>query len=186
MNDGKIIIDKIIAEAETAKQAILAKGQQEAEAILKAAKEKAEKDLDTYDRYAQAEAEKAASKEISGAEMQAKKAVLEEKQRILTEVIAEAESRLATLGDAEYAAVIGGMLDRLDPALGTEIIVSPKDAPRLAAVIAEKGFTLSAQHGDFSGGFIVKNGEIEYNYSFASIILVEQEEIRQIAANILF
>ena len=73
MNDGKIIIDKIIAEAEEVAKASLAKGQKEADAVLKAAQEKVNKELDVFDRNAQAEAEKAAAKEISGAQMQAKK-----------------------------------------------------------------------------------------------------------------
>lgn len=186
MNDGKIIIDKIIAEAEAVAAASAKKGEQEANAILDAAREKVNKELDIFDRNAQAEAEKAAAKEISGAQMQAKKAILETKQEVLAEVIAEAKERLISLPDAEYAKVIGGMLERLDRTLGTEIMVSEKDAARLSEVIREKGFTLSAQTVDIDGGFIVKNGEIEYNYSFASIIAVEQEEIQQIAAKILF
>ncbi|MGN1230675.1 MAG: V-type ATP synthase subunit E family protein, partial [Anaerotignum sp.] len=105
MNDGKIIIDKIIAEAEEAAKATLARGQKEVDAILKAAQDKVDKEMDVFDRNAQAEAEKAASKEISGAEMQAKKAILEAKQNILAEVIAEAEKRLLSLEDAEYAKV---------------------------------------------------------------------------------
>lgn len=43
MNDGKIIIDKIIAEAEEVAKASLAKGQKEADAVLKAAQEKVNK-----------------------------------------------------------------------------------------------------------------------------------------------
>ena len=183
MNDGKIIIDKIIAEAEEVAKASLAKGQKEADAILKAAQEKVNKELDVFDRNAQAEAEKAAAKEISGAQMQAKKAILETKQEILAETIAEAEKRLLSLDDAAYAKVIGGMLKKLDRSLGTEILVSKKDAARLADVVKENEFTLSAH---ISGGFIVKNGDIEYNYSFESIITVEKEEIQQIAAKILF
>ena len=182
MNDGKIIIDKIIAEAEEVAKASLAKGQKEADAVLKAAQEKVNKELDVFDRNAQAEAEKAAAKEISGAQMQAKKAILETKQ----ETIAEAEKRLLSLDDAAYAKVIDGMLKKLDRSLGTEILVSKKDAARLADVVKENEFTLSAQTADISGGFIVKNGDIEYNYSFESIITVEKEEIQQIAAKILF
>lgn len=186
MNDGKIIIDKIIAEAEAVAADSAKKGEQEANAILDAAREKVNKELDVFDRKAEAEAQKAAAKEISGAQMQAKKAILETKQEILAEVIAEARERLVSLSDAEYAKVIGGMLERLDRALGTEIMVSERDAARLSGVIREKGFTPSAQTVDIDGGFIVKNGEIEYNYSFASIIAVEKEEIQQIAAKILF
>ena len=175
MNDGKIIIDKIIAEAEEVAKASLAKGQKEADAVLKAAQEKVNKELDVFDRNAQAEAEKAAAK-----------AILETKQEILAETIAEAEKRLLSLDDAAYAKVIGGMLKKLDRSLGTEILVSKKDAARLADVVKENEFTLSAQTADISGGFIVKNGDIEYNYSFESIITVEKEEIQQIAAKILF
>ena len=182
MNDGKIIIDKIIAEAEEAAKASLAKGQKEADAVLKAAQEKVNKELDVFDRNAQAEAEKAAAKEISGAQMQAKKAILETKP----ETIAEAEKRLLSLDDAAYAKVIGGMLKKLDRSLGTEILVSKKDAARLADVVKENEFTLSAQTADIKGGIIIRNGDIEYNYSFESIITVEKEEIQQIAAKILF
>ena len=78
------------------------------------------------------------------------------------------------------------MLKKLDRSLGTEILVSKKDAARLADVVKENEFTLSVQTADISGGFIVKNGDIEYNYSFESIITVEKEEIQQIAAKILF
>lgn len=186
MNDGKIIIDKIIAEAEKVAEATLKQAQKEVDSILKAGKDKAEKEADALERNAQAEAEKVKSKEISGAEMQAKKAILEQKQTILADVIAEAEKRLLSLEDAEYAKVIGGMLAKLDKSLGTEIIVSPKDAARLAATVKENGFDLSEKTADISGGFIVKNGDIEYNYSFESIITVEKEAIRQTAAQILF
>ena len=163
MNDGKIIIDKIIAEAEKVAEATLKQAQKEVDSILKAGRDKAEKEADTLERNAQAEAEKVKSKEISGAEMQAKKAILEQKQTILADVIAEA-----------------------DKSLGTEIIVSPKDVARLAATVKENGFDLSEKTADISGGFIVKNGDIEYNYSFESIITVEKEAIRQTAAQILF
>lgn len=186
MNDGKIIMDKILADANAAAKVILEKGQQEAAAIQKAAEEKAEKQAELNRKLAKAEAEKALAKEISGAEMQAKRMLLETKQALLADVIAEAEKRLLSLDDAAYAEVIGNMLDRLDPALGTEIIVSARDWSRLAAVIQEKGFTLSTKSGDISGGFIVKNGAIEYNYSFTSILAVEKEEIQQAAAAILF
>ena len=186
MNDGKIIIDKIMQEADAAAQAVLDRGQKEADEILRQAQDRADRLADRYTRDAETEADKAYAKEISGAEMKAKKAVLNEKQNILAEVIAEAEQKLLALDDKEYAEVIGGMLERLDPAYGKEIIVSEKDRDRLKAVIAEKGYTLSEKSSDIGGGFIVKNGDIEYNYSFESIITVEKEEIQQIAAKILF
>lgn len=186
MNDGKIIIDKIISDAEKVASVTISQAQKEVDALLKAAQDKAHRQLDQMDRDAHSEASSVKSKEISAADMQAKKAILETKQEILAEIIAEAENRLVSMEDAEYAKVIGGMLSRLDKSLGTEVIVSKKDAARLADVVKEKGFVLSEKTADIKGGFIVKNGDIEYNYSFESIITVEKEAIRQAAAEILF
>lgn len=186
MNDGKIIIDKIIAKAEAEAQAIKQKAAADAEAIRKAAEEKAKKEGDALKKNVEAEIEKAKAKAISGAELAGKLAVLQEKQTILEEVIRQAQKQLETLPDAQYAQTIGTMLAGLNQEYGTEIIVSSADRVRLADVIAEKGFILSGESRELDGGFIVKNGDIEYNYSFASIITVEQEEIRQIAAKILF
>lgn len=126
------------------------------------------------------------AKAISGAQLQGKIAVLQEKQGILDDVIIQAKKRLETLPDVQYAETVGAMLAKVNKENGTEIIVSESDRERLAAVIAENGFTLSSKSRELEGGFIVKNGDIEYNYSFESIIAVEQEEIRQIAAKILF
>ena len=186
MNDGKIIINKIIEKAEAEANAIKEKANLEVEAVLKAAEEKAKRESDVLKKNAEIEAEKIKAKAISGAELQGKITVLQEKQSILEDVIAEAKKRLQTLPDAQYAETIGIMLAKLDKEIGNEIIVSKGDRERLASVIKEKGFILSDQNRELDGGFIVKNGDIEYNYSFDSIITVEQEEIRQIAAKILF
>ncbi|MDD3395429.1 MAG: V-type ATP synthase subunit E [Anaerotignum sp.] len=186
MNDGKIIIDKIIEKAEAEAKEIKDKANLEVQAVLKSAEEKAKRESDALKKNAEAEAEKVKAKAISGAELQGKIGILQEKQAILEDVITEAKKRLETLPDAQYVETIGSMLSKLEKENGTEIIVSEKDRERLAGVIKEKGFILSGKSRELDGGFIVKNGDIEYNYSFDSIITVEQEEIRQIAAKILF
>lgn len=186
MNDGKIIIDKIIADAEETVKKIMADAKDEADAIIKEAEDKAAREKAKSDRVVAEEKEKLYAKQISGAEMQAKKAVLAQKQQILEEVIVEAEKRLISLADDKYTEVIGKMLDNIDKKLGTEVIVSEKDKSRLENIIKEKGFVLSDRTADINGGLIIRNGDIEYNYSFGSIISIEKEEIQQIAAKILF
>ena len=90
------------------------------------------------------------------------------------------------LPDVQYAEVIGGMLERLDPEQGKEIIVAQKDKARLADVIREKGYVLSEETRNIESGFVVKNGDVEYNYSFEAIIMVQKEEMQITAAKILF
>lgn len=186
MNDGRIIIDKIIADADETVKKIMSEAKEAADAVIGSAEDKAAKEKAKNDKTVAEEKEKIAAKQVSGAEMDAKKAVLKAKQEILEEVIREAESRLVNLPDAQYAEVIGTMLDNMDKGLGTEVIVSEKDRARLADVVSAKGFTLSDRTADINGGLIIKNGDIEYNYSFGSIIAIEKEDIQQIAAKILF
>ena len=97
MNDGKIIIDKIISDAEKVASVTIAQAQKEVDALLKTAKDKAHRQLDQLDRDAQSEAAAVKAKEISAADMQAKKKILETKQEILAEIIAEAENRLVSM-----------------------------------------------------------------------------------------
>ncbi|GFI62557.1 V-type proton ATPase subunit E [Clostridiales bacterium] len=186
MNDGKIIIDKIIADADETVKKIMSEAKEKYDAVISEAQEKAAKEKAKNDKAVAEEKVKVAAKLISGAEMDAKKAVLAQKQTILEEVIKQAEDRLVGLSDNEYTSIIGKMLDNIGVENGTEVMVAAKDKDRLTSVIADKGLKLADKTADINGGFIVKSGDIEYNYSFDSIIAIEKEEIQQLAAKILF
>ena len=54
------------------------------------------------------------------------------------------------------------------------------------AKLAEQNVAVSEETRELEGGFIVKKGEIAYNYSFEAILTVETENIEQISAEILF
>ena len=186
MNDGKIIIDKIMSDAKDAVNEIQINVNTQVEAIIKAAEEKAKKDIEKYDMVISEEKEKSIQKQISAAQMEAKKAILVEKQTLLDEVISKAHERLLSLSDIEYIDIIGQLLDSLDKSLGTEVITSKKDKDILKDIIIQKGFVLCDDTADIDGGVIIKSKDIEYNYSFDSILNIEREEIQQIAAKILF
>lgn len=186
MGNEKKIIDRILTDAEEEARRITVTAKSDEEAILNVAIMKAEKEKAAYMEHAKAEAEKARAKEISGAEMSAKKLILSQKQNILEEVISEAMKSLSDLGDSDYLAVIDEMLDRAEMSTGCEIIVSMADKARLKGFIESKGLKVSDETREIAGGFIVKKGDIEYNYSFESILAVEHEQIEQIAAEILF
>ena len=171
MGNEQKMIDRIIADAK-----------QEAQEIL----DKAEKEMASYTKLAEAEAEKAASKEISGAYMEAKKQILSKKQEILEEVILEAKNKLLNLKDNEYEEIILNMIEKSNCTDDSEIVLSKKDKKTLKDVLSKKGIKVSDETRDITGGFIVKKGDIEYNYSFEAIIAVEHEYIEQIAAEILF
>lgn len=185
MGNEQKMIDRIIADAKQEAQEILDKAKSEADLKVNSANEKAEKEMASYTKLAEAEAEKAASKEISGAYMEAKKQILSKKQEILEEVILEAKNKLLNLKDNEYEEIILNMIEK-SCTDDSEIVLSKKDKKTLKDVLSKKGIKVSDETRDITGGFIVKKGDIEYNYSFEAIIAVEHEYIEQIAAEILF
>ncbi|MCJ7856321.1 V-type ATP synthase subunit E [Lachnospiraceae bacterium NSJ-143] len=186
MGDGQNLIDKILSDARAQADEVRAQAKEEAEEIIAAAKAKAGKEKAKFDENASLEAQKAAAKEISAAEMQAKKLILSQKQECLEEILDEAEKKLGSLTGAEYENVIIGMIKRADIEEGSEIIFSKKDKDAFGKKVSDMGFCVSDDVRDIEGGFVVKKGDIEYNYSFKSIISVEREDILQLAAGILF
>jgi V/A-type H+-transporting ATPase subunit E len=185
MNNGQNLIDSILADAKAQADEIVNEAKMEAERIISDAQAKAAKEKAASDKITALEAEKAASKELSAADMEAKKLILTEKQKCIEEVIDEAAKKLASLSGNEYKEVILKMIKSAD-CKDSEIIFSSGDKAELQKAVEDMGFKVSDETRDIEGGFVVKKGDIEYNYSFKSIITVEREEIQQIAAGILF
>ena len=186
MGNGQNLIDKILSDAKAQAEEIKNAALKEADEVIAAAQAKADKEKAKFDAAAEQEAQKAAAKEISAAEMRAKTLILSQKQECLEDVLNEAEKTLCSLEGEEYEKVILSMIKNADIADGSEIIFSKKDKEAFGKKVSELGYKVSEEVRDIEGGFVVKNGDIEYNYSFKSIISVEREDILQLAAGILF
>ncbi len=186
MSSEKKIIDKIVADAVAEKAKILEQAKKEADVVLQKAQEQSAKITESESVLSDAEAEKARGKEISGAEMEAKKLILSTKQECVKMALERVKQKLSQLSDEEYQNMILTMLEKAEK--GEEIVFSQKDKQNeaLMAKLAEKRIAISEETRELEGGFIVKKGEIEYNYSFEAILIVEKENIEQIAAEILF
>lgn len=183
MSNEKKIIDKIIADAEEEKKKILDAAKAQADAIIAKAEDAAERDVLAAREEALTEAEKASAKVISGALMDAKKAVLTAKQECLGQVVAKANEKLLSMSGSDYEEVILNMLSKAEKG---EVLLSAKNKKELEKRLTAEGYQVSDEVRDISGGFIIKNGDIEYNYSFEAIMMVEKEQIEQLAAEILF
>lgn len=186
MNNEKKIIDKIISDANTKAEEILTQARSVADEKINEAEQKAQKEIDIAIEAAKIEAVKARAKEISSAEMVAKKKILTTKQQLIEQAIKSAKEKLLSYASKENETIILSMLKQAGADNTMEVIVSPKDNASLTSAIEKAGYKLASEIRDISGGFILKKGEIEYNYSFESIIAVQREELEQISAKILF
>jgi len=185
MENGQNLIDKILADANAQADEVRKTAKSEADSVLTAAQAKAVKEKAAADKITAIEAQKAAAKELSAADMEAKKLILAEKQKCIDEVMSEARKRLASLTPDEYRVIVLDMIKNADCS-ASEIIFSAKDKAALGKDVEKMGLKVSDECRDIDGGFVVKKGDIEYNYSFDSIIAVEREEIQQLAAGLLF
>ncbi len=186
MSSEKKITDKIVADAVAEKAQILEEAKKQADSIIHKAEEQAAKFMENENVLSDAQAQKARDKEISAAEMQAKKMILSKKQECVKMVLEKVREKLFALSEQEYAQMIVSMLEKAEK--GEEVVFSQKDKQNAALMekLHEKNIAVSSENRDLQGGFIVKKGEIEYNYSFEAILSVERENIEQIAAEVLF
>lgn len=186
VNNESKIIDKIISDAKVKADEILTQAKSEADEKIKVAQQKAKVQLDAAMESAKVEADKAVAKELSGAQMLAKKKILEVKQRLIEQAIQQAKDKLLSFSGSEKEAVILSMLQAAVTNKNIEVILSPKDNLSLKPTLEAQGYKVSDAVRDILGGFILKDGDIEYNYSFEAIIAIQREELEQISANLLF
>ena len=186
MSDGQNLINKILADAKKQAEKITAEAQAEAENIINEAENKAKAEMAKLNSASDAEAKKAASKEISSAEMRARKLILSQKQACLKEVLEEVENKLSSLDEEQYCNMIIKMLQHSEYDSDCQVILSKTDKNTFAERLINSGYNVSEETAAIDGGFIVRKGDIEYNYSFKSVISVEKEEILQLASGILF
>ena len=186
MNRGQNIIEKILSDARAEAAKIQEAASLEAEKIIAEANEKADKEKLKLASASADEAARAAAKEISSAEMRAKQMILSAKQKCIEDIVNTAKQTLAQLSDEEYKKVILAMIQSAKPSEGSEVILAAGDREKLAGDVKALGYAVAEETRDIGGGFIVRKGDIEYNYSFESIISVEKEDIDLAAAKILF
>lgn len=176
-------IEKIIGEIEAA-------ADKEAKAIVEAAQKKAdemiqntENECRDFSSEKKAEADKKAADLLkryqSQSEQESKLAMLKAKQEVIDEMLAKALDRLKNQDAAPYFEMLLGLLKKAVSKGSGELLLSEKDLGRLPAdfeakakaVAAEKGgdLVIAKETAKIDGGFILKYGLIEENYSLDSI-----------------
>ena len=182
-NNGQGIIDKIIFDAKADAEAVINKAKAEADKIIDDANKKAQKQLNEYKAQAEIDAATVHSKEISAADLQARQSLLKLKQDYIEQCVKSAKEKLENMPFEEYEKTVLLMLSADKNSKDYEVIVSDE---KLKQSLKDAGYKVSDEKRKISRGFILKNGDIEYNYVFDSIMTIEKEEIEQTASSVLF
>ena len=131
------------------------------------------------------------------ANMEARKSLLNCRQSIVDEAFRKAETRLRELPEGGYVAFLVDQVLKAAETGREELILSASDLAVYGSAILSKAntalaalgrtaaLTLSEQPGDFSGGFMLKNGSIAVNCTLESLMAqARQEQTAQVVAEL--
>jgi V/A-type H+-transporting ATPase subunit E len=200
MESGKAekLRQKIIKDAEAEAGKIIEEGRAEAASIKKKAQEDVREITSDYAGKAEAQAEEYTRRQLSLRELEARKAVLAEKGRLIDEVFDKA---LAELRERDrksgYSLTLKLLLETVETG-DEEIILSPEDSQGMGKAFVEQAnnelrkagkrgeLKMSGETRPIKGGFILRRGRTEANASFDTLLAMLRDDIETEVAAILF
>ena len=132
------------------------------------------------------------------ADMEARKSILACKQAIVGEAFDKAEEKLRALTGDEYVDFLAGQAARAAVTGREEIVLSEKDRASVGEQTVKKandllraegktaGLVLAAETGSFSGGLVLKDGNITVNCTLEALLGQAREEQAAAVAAELF
>ena len=180
-SDAQAEIDRILAEA-GAEAAEIAAGYQ-----AKADAEAAE--LTAKNARIAAEREE---RLVSAAQMEARKVQLAAKQAMVEKTYAKALEKLCAMPAEQYTAVLADLLVKASSSGTEEAVFSEKDrevgkaAVEQANAASGKQLKVSAETQAISGGFILKDKNVEVNCTFETLVRLQKAETAGTVAKMLF
>jgi V/A-type H+-transporting ATPase subunit E len=183
------IINEINEEADRTVGEIISYANSSAEKIISRAEERAREIEAEANEKAEEEYKKSLQKAHSSAEVTKKRAILKEKQEIISEVLSGAHSSIIKLGTDRYFDLMIKLLMKYADE-GGEIILSERDktwvTPQFREVADKKGLKISDEIRDIDGGFILLYGDIEENCSFSALMEEERDRLHDAVNTFLF
>ena len=181
--DAKVEIDRVLSEAKA-----------EAERISD--QYKAQADLETADLNAKAEATAAQREErlVGAAQMDARKTALAAKQELVDKAYALALEKLCKMPDAAYTDTLAALLVQAAPSGKGTVVLAPEDRERVGAAAVAKAnellkggkLVLAEETRPIKGGFILRDGKIEVNGTFETLVRLQKAETAGAVAKMLF
>lgn len=193
MNGIERITQRIAAEAQTEIEKIEAAARDESARILERYRQQAEREraeLAVKNEKAAAEREE---RLVSVAQMEARKVTLAARQEMVETVYARALEKLCALPQDEYQAALVQLLVQAAPSGRGEVIFSEKDRKAVGTAVVEQAneklqgsLSLSDETRPICGGFMLRDGNVEVNCMFDTLVRLQKAETAGAVAKMLF
>lgn len=187
------ITSKIMEEAGTQADEIIAKAQVKVDGIIEDAKIKAEDIKKKAEVDGLEEKDKVIGQKKAVADIDSRKLLLEKKQEMIDSCFKRAVKKIMELDVEEYSAFIVNVVKMCKVKEG-QLILNKGDKERIGSTIIEKikgalpdsNFTLSEETGKFTGGVVVKSGQVYINGTVDTFVSEAKEEMALKISEVLF
>ena len=198
MNGIEKITARIEAEAVADAARMSEAGAAQCEAVRSAGETRAQEAYWNRLQEGAKASEDRAERLAKAADMEARKSVLACKQAIVAEAFDRAEEKLRAMAGDEYIAFLAGQAARAASTGREELVLNAKDRASVGdktvkkanALLSSQGRTakliLAGEAGDFSGGLILKDGNITVNCTLEALMAQAREEQAALVAAELF
>ena len=195
MKGTEKIIAHIESDAKAQADAILARA---AEQCAQIREDYAKKAAEAYGEKIRAGVKSCSDEADSAgrlARMEAKKELLALKQEMISKSFEAAEKKLVSLPEDEYVSLLARLACDASVTGGEEIVLNAADRERVGKAVVDEAnkrlgeksaLSLSDKVGDFSGGLILKRGNIEVNCTAGLLVELCRGEMSAAIAGVLF
>lgn len=191
MNGGDKILNRIKSDCDEVVSKILAEADENAAQIISQAEIQAEntsKDILNKTDLKVKQIEKSSK---SRCELEIRNSILRQRRIEIDKTVSELKEYILSLDNEEYFNFIYKLAASLNVCEG-EIFLNEKDLKRIPSdfidKLADSGInaSLSEKAADISGGFILKNGNIEENMAVDAVIMSKRDSLEDIISKELF
>ena len=192
MNGIERITARIQADAQGEIDALLASAQAEAEQIEEEYRLQAEALRAQLRSKAEKNAREREARLVSAAEMEGRKTLLAARQELLDTAFQAAQAKLCLLPHEEAVEVLAKLMVRSSTSGQEDVIFSQADRERVGAEAVEKAnaagkkLRLAEETRPIRGGFILREGRVEINCAFETLVRLEKSRSAAAVAKLLF
>lgn len=193
MNGIDTILRRLDTDAKAEADAVLKKARQEAADITARYQAQAAQEAARLAARNEKAAEEREERLVSAAQMEGRKTILAAKQTVMEQVYDKALEKLLGLPRTQYIEVLAALLAQASPEGRGEAIFSAADRETAgqAAVDAANAKTgghlmISAETAPIRGGFLLRQGSVEVNCAFETLVRLQKTETAGLVARKLF
>lgn len=193
MNNISKILDAVSAEGKAEADKILENGEKNAQEVLKLYREEASIEEAAILKKAQKEADEITQRSVSQAGITSRNIKLTARREALEKTFSKALEKLTQLPESEKQNLYSRFIGAYSAGKKVTVVLNRQDNRAFGKKLVQKvsqdhGITvkIDKEDGDFSGGFILREGEVETNCTFEVIVKDAKKEKESEIAAMLF